>query len=92
MWVEVEEGLSALVAEEVVRARRSTAGDADAVWKLEGGGQGGMVDWCDAVDSKTDAEKDQGGLEGFGCIGGGGCEERVGVDVAIIGADVDAEV
>lgn len=38
MRVEVEEGLPALVADEVVRACGSAAGDSDAVREFERGG------------------------------------------------------
>ena len=51
-----------------------------------------MVDGRDAVDAEPDAEDDEGGFEG---VGGGalgrGREEAVGVDVAVVGAGVDAE-
>lgn len=51
-----------------------------------------MVDGGDAVDAEADAEDDEGGLEvvGGGFLGGGG-EEGVDVDVAVVGAGVDAE-
>jgi hypothetical protein len=51
-----------------------------------------MVDGCDAVDSQSDAEEDQCWVEGLGGVGGGGGEEGVCVDVAVVGSYVDSKV
>jgi hypothetical protein len=60
------------------------------MWEFERGSKSGVVDWCDTVDSKADAEQDQSRMEGFGRIGGGS-DEGVGVDVAVVGPDVYME-
>ncbi len=72
--------------------RGATARDPDGLWHGEGAFEGGVVDGGDAVDAEADAEDDEGGLEvvGGGFLGGG-CEEGVDVDVAVVGAGVDAE-
>lgn len=90
MRVEVEEGV-ALAAKEVVAAGRTAAGDADGLGVCEGRFEGFVVDWGDAVRAETDAEEDEGGLDG---VAGWVCSdgaEGVFVDVEGVGGYVDAE-
>lgn len=91
MGIKVEEAV-ALMSDEVMTCARPTPGYADAVGKLEGSFQRGVVDGCDAVDSEANSEDDQGGGEGVRCrVRGRCCEEGGDVDVAVVWPGVDAE-
>lgn len=84
MRVEVKEAV-ALVAEEVMATGWPAACDADGLREFEGSLESGVVGWCDSLDSKTDAEDDEGGLElVVGIFLARGGKEGVDVHVAIV--------
>lgn len=92
MRVEVEE-VVALVADEVVAGAWTATGDADGLRHLNGGFEGGVVDGRDTVDAEANTQDDKDGLEGvIWRLLGGELDEFVRVDVAVVGASVDAEI
>lgn len=81
MWVKVKE-IVALAANKVVRAARSAAGDTNGLRVGEGGFECFMVDWSDAVWTKTNPKEDECGLNrGHGGVGGSDGTESVFVNV-----------
>ena len=62
MWIEVEE-LITLVTDEVVASAWPTTCYTDGLRHLEESLQSGVIDWCDSVDSDSNAENNQGRLK-----------------------------